>query len=133
MDEDRLTPQMGRLIDRAKAAAHQVTAPGVRAEGVALLTGDGSIYSGHSGEDPALPAASAADVALACARRSRYAEISAAAIAVANESAETVLPGDGSRVVLAAIDPDLPVVFKHHGRWVLHPLSELPDPSRGAR
>jgi hypothetical protein len=133
MDEDRLTPQMGRLIDQAKAAALRVTAPGMRAEGVALLTGDGSIYSGHPGEDPALPTTSAAEVALACARRSACAEISAAAIAVANESGETVLPGDGSRAVLAAIDPDLPVVFKHHGRWVLRLLSQLPDPSRSAR
>jgi len=131
MDEDRLTPQMGRLIDRAKAAASRVTAQDVRAEGVALLAVDGSIYCGHPGEDPTLPVASAAEVALAFARRAGYAEISAAAVAVADEPSDTVLPSDGSRAVLAGIDPDLPVVFKHHGRWVLHLLSQLPDRPRG--
>jgi len=133
MDEDRLTPQMGRMIDQAKAAALRVTAPGMRAEGVALLTDDGSIYSGHPGEDPALPTASAAEAALACARRSGCADIVAAAIAVANDPAQTAFPSEGSREVLGGIDQDLPVVFKHHGRWVLHLLSELPDPLRGAR
>jgi len=133
MDEDRLTPQMGRLIDRAKAAALSATSPHARAEGVALLACDGSVYSGYPGEDPELPQACAAETALAFARRAGRTDIVAAAVAVANDPAQTLFPSDGSCEVLAGIDKDLPLVVKHRGRWVLLLLSELRSRSRGAR
>jgi hypothetical protein len=128
MDEDRLTPQMGRLIDRAKDAALRVTSPGPRAEGIALLVGDGTVYAGYAGEDPALPQASAAENALASAQRAGCGEILAAAVAVANDPAETIFLSGGSRAVLAGIDPDLPLVVKQRGRWVLLLLSQFPSP-----
>lgn len=133
MDEARLSPQLGRLIDRAKAAVSQVNASDIRAEVVALLTDDGSIHSGYAGVDPAMSDTSAAAEALACAQRCGCATVTAAAVTVARDPADTVLPSRGSREVLADINPDLPVVFKHHGRWVVRPLSKVPDRQRSPR
>ena len=116
MDEDRLSPQLGRLIDEAKAASLRVDPAATPAEGVALLCGDGSVYS-----------ASAAQAALASARRAGATEILAAAVAVANDPSSTLLPSAESRACLAGIDPDLPLVVKQFGRWVLVALSKLPD------
>ncbi|MBN1629606.1 MAG: hypothetical protein JW990_07580 [Thermoleophilia bacterium] len=127
MDEDRLTPQLGRLIDAAKAASLQVAAAVARAEGIALLTAGECIHAGHAGGGPDAPAASAAGMALAAARGAGETDIAAAAVAVANDPAPTVLPSAESRRCLADLDPDLPVVFKHRGRWVLLLLSQLPD------
>jgi hypothetical protein len=128
MDEDRLSPQLGRLIDEAKSAARRAALVGTKAEGVALLAGDGSIYSGHTGADPVSPLSSAADVALASARRAGQEEVLAAALAVANDPAETVFPSAESRSCLAGIDLDLPLVIKQQGRWMMRPLSQLPSP-----
>lgn len=126
MYEDRLSPQLGRLIDQAKAAARQ-TDPGVpRSEGVALLTADGSVHSGHSGADT-VHSPSAAESALVSARRQGCGEILAAAVAVADEPSETVLPSPECRRVLAGIDQDLPLVVKQRGRWVVLPLSRVPS------
>jgi hypothetical protein len=93
------------------------------------------VYSGHLGADPAYRGAdpagalqSAAEAALVSARRAGCAEILAAAVAVADDPAETVFPSDGSRQALAGIDPDLPLVVKQQGRWVLLLLSQLPSP-----
>ena len=126
MDEDRLTPQLGRLIDAAKAASLR-TETAARAEGIALLTAGENIYAGCAGADPDTPMASAAEMALAAARAGGGTGIAAAAVAVVNDPAQTVLPGAESRQCLAAVDPDLPVVFKQRGRWVLLLLSQLPD------
>jgi hypothetical protein len=125
MDETRLTPQLGRLIDEAKAAAKR--APGVSgAEGVALLTAKGTFCVGYpTGETGASPEGPA-QMAVASARRSGRDEILAAAVAVPDDRSGTVLPCPESRRVLAAIDPDLQIVFKHRGRWVMLPLSDLP-------
>lgn len=128
MDEDRLTPQMGRLIDEAKAAALRADPAAPRAEGVALLGEDGDIYIGYLETEPADPAVAAAESALASARRGGCQEILAAAVAVAGESAETLLPGSESYRVLAGIDPDLPLVVKYQGRWVMLPLSRFTPP-----
>ena len=128
MDEDRLTPQLGRLIDQAKAAALRADSTAPRAEGVALLGGDGEVYVGYAGAEPSCPAASAAEPALASARCGACDEILAAAVAVAGDSAETVLPSPESHRVLAGIDPDLPLVVKYQGRWVMLPLSRLTPP-----
>ena len=127
MDEDRLSPQLGRLIDQAKAAARQA-GPGVpRAEGIALLTADGSVHTGHS-EAAVARSSSAAESALVSARREGCDEILAAAVAVENEPSETVLPSVECRRVLAGIDQDLPLVVKQRGRWVVLPLSRVPNP-----
>lgn len=117
MDEDLLSPQLGRLIDAAKAASMQAGPAAAAAEGVALLATDGSVYCG-----------SGAQMALASARRAGTTEILAAAVAITNDPGATVLPGAESRACLAAIDPDLPLVVKQLGRWVLMALSKLPDP-----
>jgi hypothetical protein len=114
MHEDLLSPQMGRLIDQAKAASLQLDPAVSSAEGVALLAGDGSMYAG------------AVDTALAAARQAGVDEILAAAVAAAVHQAETVYPSEGCRKSLAGIDPDLPLVVKERGRWVLHLLSQLP-------
>jgi hypothetical protein len=129
LDEDRLSPQLGRLIDAAKAAALRAAPAAPRAEGIALLTGTESVHSGHAGADLAHPLASAAEAALAAARRVGDEDIVAAAVAVSNDSADTVFPSAESHRCLAGLDPDLPVVVKQRGRWVLLLLSELPSPS----
>jgi hypothetical protein len=126
MDEDRLTPQLGRLIDQAKAAALLAGPAAARAEGIALLAGDGTVHTGYQGADLDRPLSSAVDAALASVRRGGCEEILAAAVAVAGDPAATVLPGSECRAALAGIDPDLPLVFKHQGRWVLLPLSRTP-------
>jgi len=126
MDEDRLTPQLGRLIDAAKAASLRAETA-ARAEGIALLTAGENIYAGCVDADPDTPMASAAEMALAAARGAGETGIAAAAVAVVNDPAPTVLPGAESRQCLADVDPDLPVVFKQRGRWVLLLLSQLPD------
>ncbi len=126
MAEDRLSPQLGRLIDEAKAAARRTDLSFARAEGVALLIAGGAIHAGYQGADPAFPLLSAADVALATARKAGDAEIQVAAVAVVDDPAETVVPSAECRQTLAGIDPELPVVFKSLGRWVQLPLSELP-------
>ncbi len=149
MDEDRLSPELGRLIDAAKAAAEaaravtRAAAPAAatetaaaagrpagvatpRAEGWAVLVGDGTI---HTGSD----AAAVLSAAQAGAASSGGADsgagptgLLAAAFAVSGEGGDTLLPGREGRAVLGAADPGLPIVVKHLGRWVAVPLSELP-------
>jgi len=139
MDEDHLSPELGRLIDAAKAAARAAaagtTAAGkpagtgapvtggteqhgapwpTRAEGWALLAADGRI---HAGPDAA---AVLADVQAAGAP-----QLLAAAFAVAGESADTLLPSGDRRWALAGLDPELPVVVKYLGRWVVVTLAEI--------
>ena len=128
MDEDRLNPQLGRLIDAAKAAATRAGAEGsvapagsapldagrMRAEGWAVLGVDGKVYSGT------LLAS-----ALAAVRDSRTSP-EAAAFAVAGESGDTLLPAEDWRAGADSADPDLPVVVKYLGRWVVVTLEEIP-------
>jgi len=123
--EDRLNPRLGRLIDMAKAASLRAGAEASVAEGVALLTESESIYVGHAGGDADRPGASAAEAALAAARQADGEKIVAAAVAVANDRSATVMPSQESRRCLAGLDPDLPLVVKQRGRWVLILLSEL--------
>ena len=118
MDEDRLTPQLGRLIDAAKAAAAR-TAPGsvavrARSEGWAVLGLDGNIHAG-----PSLAAAFGA----ATAGRSQP---EAVAFAVAGEAGETLLPVGSWREGAEDADQELPVVVKYLGRWVVVTLGEMP-------
>ncbi len=135
MDKDQLSPKLGRLIDAAKAAAlraadrpAEAEAPAEsvtrQAEGVALLLADGTVCSapGSNDEVHAQPAAAA----VAAARRTGEVEIVAAAVAVANDPAQTLNPSPRTRRVLTEVDPNLPLVVKQQGRWVMAPLSDLP-------
>lgn len=122
MDEDRLTPGLGRLIDAAKSAAGAQRTGGQlvgRSEGWAVLGRDGEAYTG-----PDLAAA----VAAATEARTQP---EAAAFAVVGEPGETLLPVGSWRTGAEDADPDLPVVVKYLGRWVLVTLGELPEGSFG--
>jgi hypothetical protein len=127
--EEQLSPQLGRLIDAAKAAAASVNPALPVAEGGAVLTGTQPVYAGQAGMDPLSPQASAADAALAAARRAGEGEVLAAAVAIANDPSDTILPSPESRRSLAAVDSDLPIAVKQQGRWVLLSLSQLPASS----
>lgn len=115
MDEDRLTPELGRLIDAAKTAARDAAgAAASRGEGWAVLGLDKKVYAGAR-----LAAATGEAVAAGT-------EPEAAAFAVIGESSETLLPGAGWRKGAEGADPELPVVAKYLGRWVLVTLGEIP-------
>lgn len=130
MHEDRLSPELGRLIDAAKAAAARVAPAFARAEGVAVLTGTGAVHAGYVGDDDsAAPARCAAESALSSARRAGDGKVLTAAVAVANDPAESVFPSPDCRRSLAEVDPDLPLVVKQLGRWVMLPLSQLSPPA----
>jgi hypothetical protein len=159
MYEDRLSPELGRLIDEAKAAARLLGADTLKAEGVALLTGGGTIHSGATtpgagagqgaagahgagaasgtgagpidppGAGAGRPPLSAAELALGRARKAGDDEILAAAVAVPGAPAETVLPSAESHRCLMGIDPELPLVVKRQGRWVVLPASQVRPPS----
>ncbi len=124
MDEDRLSPQLGRLIDEAKAAARLIGVMGPEVEGVALLTGEGTVHCGATAGASA-EAGSAAQAALDRARSAGDEEILAAAAAAPFDPADTVLPSAGSHRCLSGIDPELPLVIKQHGRWVMVPASKV--------
>jgi ribosomal-protein-alanine N-acetyltransferase len=135
LNHGHLTPQLGRLIDEAKAAAARAadaksgtvekgTGRSQPSEGVALLLADGSMRvapggASGAGQEPAM-------AALAEVQQIGGGEISAAAVAVANDRAETANPCPRTRSALASVDPDLPLVVKQQGRWVLVSLSNLP-------
>jgi hypothetical protein len=125
VDADRLSPRLGRLIDEAKAAARRVGPEVARAEGVALLTVTGLVYVGCADGDTGSRFLAAAQMALAAAQEAGGEEILAAAVAVPSDPAGTVPPGAESCGLLARVDPDLQIVFKHKGRWVMLPLSEI--------
>jgi hypothetical protein len=125
MHEEQLSPELGRLIDAAKAAAARVDPRLPRAEGVGLLTAAGQVHTGHAGEDPAASSRCAADSARAHVQSAGGGQVVAAAVAVANDPAESIFPSPGSRRSLAEIDSELPVVIKQLGRWVMLPLSAV--------
>jgi hypothetical protein len=103
---------MGRLIDAAKAA----TGAGAAAA-VAILTADGAVYVGCG-------AAAAEAAAAAFAACPGGAAPRAAAFAAA-EGGATTIPDRECLLVLAGIDPGLPLVCKDRGRWVALPLAGL--------
>jgi hypothetical protein len=126
VDVDRLSPRLGRLIDEAKAAARRAGPDVTRAEGVALLTAADSVYVGYS--EAGLRLVTAAEMALVAAQEAGGDEILAAAVTVPSDPAGTVLPSAESRCILAGVDPNLQIVFKLRGRWVMLPLSEIASP-----
>ncbi len=128
MDEDRLSPDLGRLIDQAKAAARLFGLEDPAIEAVALLTDEGDIYTGatlHYGAslDPAAgPGAtprSAAHLALERAQEAGAGEFLAAAVAAPYDPADTVPPSVATYEFLVGLDPELPLVLKKRGRWVM--------------
>jgi hypothetical protein len=137
LDEDRLSPELGRLIDEAKAAARLLGVEAPAIEAVALLTESGDIYSGatlHYGE-PVAPGPtgdgagatprSAAHLALERAQEAGAGEILAAAVTAPFSGSETAPPTPQSYERLAAIDPELPLIIKQYGRWVMLPASRV--------
>jgi hypothetical protein len=135
VDEDLMSPEMGRLIDAAKAAARDsaggaASEPGtsgartggtpVRSEGWALLGRHGAIFAGP-GLGEALAAAAEVD-----GQARAGSGITAAAFAVAGESGDTLLPRSGWCPARNDIDPELPVAVKYLGRWVVVTLAEIP-------
>ena len=136
MDDDRLSPELGRLIDTVKAAA-RAAGPAGRVEAVALLTATGDIHRSGTAQGPAGRGAgggcSAARDAVSAWGEAGGEDILAAALAWIDGTAEDALPCRSCREALGALDPDLPLVIKRKGRWVVVPLSGLPrDPSEGA-
>jgi hypothetical protein len=128
MDEDRLSPDLGRLIDQAKGAARLLGIEDAAIEAVALLTDGGDIYTGaalHYGApvdptaDPGATPRSAAQLALERVQEAGAGEVLAAAIAAPFDPADTVLPSLATYERLVGLDPELPLVFKQHGRWVM--------------
>lgn len=132
MDEDRLSPDLGRLIDQAKAAAGAFEEQDPAIETVALLTEEGDIYTGAArarGGQAATaaepPSRSAATLAMERAQEAGAGEVLAAAVAAPFETADTVAPGSATYERLVGIDPELPLVLKQHGRWVMLPASRV--------
>lgn len=127
MDEDRLSPDLGRLIDQAKAAGRLLGAEDPAIEAVAILTEGGDIYSGAtlrpSVADPGAGVSaapySAAHLALERAQEAAAGDILAAAIAAPYRAEETVMPSHATYERLVGLDPELPLVLKQHGRWVM--------------
>jgi hypothetical protein len=128
MDEARLSPDLGRLIDQAKQAAQLLGIEDPAIETVALLTEGGDIYTGatlHYGLQPdptAGPGAapkSAAHLALERVQEAGAGEVLAAAVAAPYSPADTVLPSLATYERLVGLDTELPLVIKQHGRWVL--------------
>ena len=118
MGEDRLTPQLGRIIDSAKAAACSAPAAegaSAQREGWAVLGQDGKVYADSS-----------MGGALGVAQRAGTSP-EAAAFALAGVSGDTSLPGAGWRNGVAGVDPHLPVAVKYLGRWVVVTLEEIPS------
>jgi len=121
VDEDRLSPQLGRLIDEAKSAARALGVDSPSAEGCALLCDEGDIYVGAA----LAPASeSAAHLALEAADRAGAGEILAAAVAAPYDTADTVAVSMVTYERLVGLDPELPLVLKQHGRWVMLPADK---------
>jgi len=124
--EDRLSPDLGRLIDRAKAAVGSLGTESAEAEGVALLVESGDIYSGATDDRGGQSAdGGAVHRALKQAEAAGPSEVLAAAVAAPFDRSETVLPSAESHRLLAEIDPELPVIVKKYGRWVMSSASQV--------
>jgi hypothetical protein len=154
VDEDRLTPQLGRLIDAAKAAAgprlpdevavwaqaNEVGGTATREAGPACEAAApraGTVAAAGEaaprlegwallGADGKVYAASRLATVLDAARVAKTGP-EAAAFAVRGDSGDTLLPGGGWRTGADGAPADLPVAVKYLGRWVLVTLGEIPD------
>lgn len=129
MREEQLSPELGRLIDTAKAQAAQARSHAPKAEGAALLTGSGEVFAACSGMDAGPQAPCAVARAFAAAGQTGAEGVLAIALAAtAYDRTDSFRPCDECRSFLATLDPELPMVTKQLGRWVVQPLCELcPD------
>jgi hypothetical protein len=140
--EERLSPQLGRLIDAAKAAAAQVDPTLPPTEVVALLTSSGAVHMGQTGQaapagrarqtgpagvDQSEVPVSAAEAARALAHAAGDYEVLVAVVATSDAS-QSVSPSPATCRSLTELDPELPVVLKQKGRWVMLPLSRFWSP-----
>lgn len=128
MDEDVLSPLLGRLIDAAKSS---VLAAGTKrpVEAVALLLDDDTVVSAHAPVGSAGAGSSAAEAAMAAKRQSAdERQVVAAAVALSGLPAG-VSSSEETRRALAALDPNLPLVVKERGRWIVRPLSRFTSPA----
>ena len=135
MDEDQLSPELGRLIDTVKAAARTAGSAG-RVRGRRAPRRRRDYLSRRQRprarmDDARGAGCSAAQDAVDAWRGAGGEEVLAAALAWADAPAEDALPCSSCRETLAAVDPDLPLVIKRRGRWVVVPLSGLPGSSAG--
>ncbi len=121
MHEERLSPQLGRLIDAAKAEAARVDPTLPPTEVVALLTPSGAVYTGQTGQAGAAEQAgqaeqiaeldhpeapvSAAEAAWALARAAGDDEVLVAAIAVTSDASQSVSPSPATCRSLAEARP----------------------------
>lgn len=129
MDEDVLSPLLGRLIDVAKFS---VQSAGTQdpVEAVALLLDDDTVVSAHAPLGSAGAGSSAADAAMAAKRQSaNNRQVVAAAVALSGLPAGSVSSSEETRRALSALDPDLPLVVKERGRWIVRPLSRFTSPA----
>jgi hypothetical protein len=126
MDANLLSPLLGRLIDRAKAAALEASAGAGEAEGVALLLADDTVVAAGAAFERPGGAGPAAERALAEARAYGNHTIEAAAVAIAGVQRESLVPSAASQEALSTVDAALPLVLKVHGRWVVRLLNDLP-------
>ena len=125
MHEERLSPELGRLIDAAKITATRVDPTRARTEVVGLLVSTGAVYAAHADEDCSGTSASAAESALNLARAAGESEVLTAVVTLAHDASDSVSPSHATCRSLAELDPELPVVIKQKGRWVMLPVSRL--------
>ena len=131
MHEERLSPQLGRLIDAAKAAAGQMDPTLPPTEVIALLTSSGAVHTGQmgpAGADHPEVAVSAAEAAPTLVGAVGDDEVLVAVIAVTGDASQSVSPSPATCRFLAELDPELPLVLKQKGRWVMLPLSRFWSP-----
>jgi hypothetical protein len=124
MNEDHLSPQLGRLIDAVKAALAAKPSADSGGEAVAFLTASGAVFAAcrSTGEEDSCDAA---EEALGRCLEAGHEDIDAAAVAVEGPL-ETVAPCSECHKVLMDIDPQLPLVVKQQGRWVIRPVNRVP-------
>jgi hypothetical protein len=123
--EERLSPELGRLIDAAKDAATRVDPTKAGTEVVGVLVSTGAVYAAHADEDQSGSRLSAVESVLALALAEGQDEVLAAVVALAHDTSESVSPSPATCSCLAEVDPELPVVLKQRGRWVMLPLSQI--------
>jgi cytidine deaminase len=125
MSEDHLSPQLGRLIDVAKSAVNEAGLSSRSVEVVGFLTAGGEIFTGcYSKDDPENPSCDAATDALERCIQAGHEDIDAAIVA-GGDASEDSAPCAECHAVLMDIDPELPLLVKQRGRWVLLPVDRV--------
>lgn len=125
MHEERLSPELGRLIDAAKAVAVQADPARAGMEVVGVLASSGQVYATLGGEAGSGPVPTAAESAVALARAAEDDEVLTAVVTLAHDGSESVTPSLATCRTLGELDSELPVVIKQRGRWVVLPVSQL--------